>query len=356
MNQTISARQTAILASILLFANKILVLPSLLYEISSADGFFIFITLLATEFIILFIFFKIKTIFPRENFYQIIKQYFGIITAKLFYFLLILYFFFKILLIFNISYIYFHIQVYIDAAYYLFLFCFLVIMTTCVFRGIRPLARGAEFFYFLIISCLIFIILLSFANYDRFPLFFDSNPANYFKGVFNNLFCFGDMLVLFVIMDRVQFKRKDKIMFLRYVFTSAIILLLIYFMFYSIFGQTSFINKNAISDIITFSYRFIDLGRLDIIAIITVMFLSFLQLSVYFFAFCQCFMSLFSKLSLTYTVCVFDLAFVAVVASSIVNYLAAINLGTTVMCYFALVLHFVLPILVLCFAKFRRQR
>ena len=127
-------------------------------------------------------------------------------------------------------------------------------------------------------------------------------------------------------------------------------------MFYSIFGQTSFIHKNAISDIITFSYRFIDLGRLDIIAIITVMFLSFLQLSVYFFAFCQCFMSLFSKLSLTYTVCVFDLAFVAVVASSVVNYLAVINLGTTVMCYFALVLHFVLPILVLCFAKFRRQR
>ena len=39
--KTISSRQTAVLASVMLFANKILVLPSLLYEYAKADSIFI---------------------------------------------------------------------------------------------------------------------------------------------------------------------------------------------------------------------------------------------------------------------------------------------------------------------------
>ncbi len=356
MKQTLSSRQGAILASLLLFANKILVLPSLLYENSKADGFFILIILLGVELCLLALFFNIKTAHPNLSFYDVIKKYIGIVGAKIFYSLLLIYFFFKIMLLFNISYMYFHVQVYIDVAYYLFLFAFLVVMNSSVLRGIRPIGRGAEFFYFFIIGCMFFIILLSFANFDRFPLFFDSPPAQYFKGLFSNLFCFGDMLVLFVLMDKIEFKKKDETKFFKYIGASVVILILIYFMFYSIFGQTSFIHKNAISDIITFSYRFIDLGRLDIIAIVTVMFLSFLQLSIYCYALCECFMKLFSKLSIVYTIVVFDAVFIAVVASSLVNYLTVINLGMNVMGYFAIVLHLILPILVLCFIKFSHRR
>ena len=356
MTKTISSRQGAILAALLLFANKILVLPSLMYESSNADGIFILLALLAVEMLILYMFFKVKEAFPYQSFYEIIKKYMGTIVAKLFYVLLLVYFFFKIMLLFNISYIYFHIQVYIDVAYYLFLFAFLLIMTSSVLRGLRAIGRGLEFFYFFIIGCMFFIILLSFANFDKFPLFFDSPPAQYFKGLFSNLFCFGDMLVLFVLMDKIEFAKKDEKKFFKYIGASVVILILIYFMFYSIFGQTSFIHKNAISDIITFSYRFIDLGRLDIIAIVTVMFLSFLQLSIYCYALCECFIKLFSKLSIVYTIVVFDAIFIAVVASSLVNYLTVINLGVNVMGYFAIVLHLILPILVLCFIKFSHRR
>lgn len=356
MKKNISARQGAILASLLLFANKILVLPSLLYESSKADGIFILIVLLLVEMLIVHIFFKIKEAFPTLSFYDVIKKYAGVFMAKLFYALLMLYFFFKVMLLFNISYMYFHIQVYIDVSYYLFLFAFLLIMTSSVLRGIRAIGRGLEFFYFFMIGCMIFIVLLSFANFDRFPLFFDSPPVQFFKGIFSNLYCFGDMLVLLVLLDKIECTKKDEFKFFKYVGSSSLILILIYFMFYSIFGQTSFIHKNAISDIITFSYRFIDLGRLDIVAIVTVMFLSFLQLSIYCYAFCECFMKLFSKLSRVYTIVVFDMIFVAVVISSAINYLAVINLGANVMGYFAIVLHLILPILILFLVKLHHRR
>ncbi len=356
MTKKLSARQSAILVSLLLFANKVLVLPSLLFESAKADGFFILILLLVLEMIIVYAFFKLKLAFPGLSFYQIIKYNLGIFLAKSFYVLLLLYFFFKIMLLFNISYMYFHIQVYIDVSYYLFLFAFLIIMTSSVLRGIRAIGRSLEFFYFFIIGCMIFIVLLSFANFDRFPLFFESSASQFFKSVFNNLFCFGDMLVLFVLMDKIDFEQKDKFKFCKYIFFSCAILIVIYFMFYSIFGQTSFIHKNAISDIITFSYRFIDLGRLDIVAIVTIMFLSFLQLSIYCYAFCECFMKLFSKLSIVYTVVFFDIVFVGIVVSSIINYLAVINIGVNFMGYFAAILHFIMPILILISIKLKSRR
>ena len=142
MIKTISVRQTAIIISILLFANKILVLPSLLYEVSKADGFFIILFLLSLEFLILLMFLRLKSLYPSTSFYDILKLKLGTFLAKFFYILLAIYFFYKIMLLFNICYMYFHVQVYIDASYYIFIFAFLVIINSSVLRGIRPIARS----------------------------------------------------------------------------------------------------------------------------------------------------------------------------------------------------------------------
>ncbi len=346
MKQTISTRQCGIIMSLLLFANKILVLPSLLYENSKADGLFILLLLLAIEFGILMMFLKIKKVYPLLSFYDIITLHFGKIVAKIVYFLLFLYFFFKIMLIFNISYMYFHVQVYIDASYYIFIFIFMLAMTTSVLRGIRPLARGCEFFYLFIISCLIFSLFLSVANYKTFPLFIDSPPKNFAAGVFKYLFCFGDMMVIFVIMDKMEIEKNMVKKMIGFFCTSAVIILILCFMFYAAFGRTSFLYKNAISDIITFSYRFIDLGRLDIISILTVMFLSVLQLSLYCYALTECFMKVFSKLSRVYSIAVFDIAFFCIVVSSVVNYLEVVRIGESAVNYLAIFLQIVVPLII----------
>ena len=60
MKETITTRQTAIMASILLFANKILTLPSLLYEYAKGDVLLIFLMMFAIDIGVLFIFFALK--------------------------------------------------------------------------------------------------------------------------------------------------------------------------------------------------------------------------------------------------------------------------------------------------------
>lgn len=344
MIKTISVRQTAIIISILLFANKILVLPSLLYEVSKADGFFIILFLLSLEFLILLMFLRLKSLYPSTSFYDILKLKLGTFLAKFFYILLAIYFFYKIMLLFNICYMYFHVQVYIDASYYIFIFAFLVIINSSVLRGIRPIARSIEFFYGFILFCLIFCIALSIANFDKFPIFFDSKLVNFFDGSFRHLFCFGDMLILLVLIDKVDSNNLLKSKSILYFFTSAVIILSVYFMFYSIFDYTAFLHKNAISDIITFSYRFIDLGRLDIIAVIIIMFLAFFQLCLYAYAFIECFIKIFSKLSVVYSMVVYDLLFIFIVFTSLIDYLVAIKIGVSIIPYLSIFLYFLLPL------------
>lgn len=347
--KTISSRQTAVIAGILLFANKILVLPSLLYEHAKADSVFILAILLLAEFALLLIFFRLKRAYPKSSFYQIISQKMGVFAAKIIYFLIILYIFYKILLVYNISYVYFRVQVYLDASFYIFLLVFLLVCNSCVMRGLRPLARCAEFFFFFIISCVVFCLLLSIANFNKFPIFFDTACSDFFLGGFKYLFCFGDVLLLFLLMHKIELDKKGERQVVRYLLVVSALIVILYVMFFSIFNHTSFVHKNALSDIITFSYRFTYLGRLDMVAIVTLMFLSLFQISIALYVFCECFTQIFPPLGKVYGLITFDLLFVGLTLISTLDYLQLTQLGTLVMPYFAIALQYLLPLVCLFF-------
>ncbi len=349
MKATISTRQTAIISSLLIFANKLLVLPSLLYERSKADGFFAVLILLALEMLLLYMFLKVKNAYPNLSFYELIKQKLGVVFAKFFYVLLIVYFFFKVMLLFNVTFMYLHIQVYLDATYYLFMFAFLFVMTTSALRGLRPLARGAEFVFSFIVASLLFCLFLSFFNFRSFPIFFEQKFGNVLNSSWHTACCCGDVLVLFVIMDKIELRKGFNKKVLIYSGLSCLLVLLVFFMFYSIFGVTSFVHNNALSDIITFSYRFLDLGRLDLVAIIVNMFLSFLQLSIYAYMLMVCFKQIFPKITDVYIVTFYNLVFIVIMISAAINYVTVIYLAENVFSLAAPFIHFIVPaILFVC--------
>lgn len=356
MKEKISTRQAAIISSLLIFANKLLVLPSILYEKSRADGFFAISISLALEMILLIMFLKVKQAYPNSTFYGLIKQKLGTIVAKIFYIFITLYFFFKTMLLFNVTFMYLHIQVYLDATYYLFMFAFLFVMNTSVLRGLRPIARGCEFMFSFIIIGLILCIFLSIFNYKSFPLFFDTGFGNIISSAWHTSCCCGDALVLFVIMDRIEYKPDLSKKLLSYSGFSIGIVLTIFFMFYSIFGATSFIHNNALSDIITFSFRFLDLGRLDLVAIILNMFLSFLQLSIYGYMLVNCFIQIFPKITPVYTVVFYNIVFIVLMVSAVVNYVTVIFLAEEVVSLVSPFLHLLIPTILFFFAIIENKR
>lgn len=356
MKEKISSRQAAIISSLLIFANKLLVLPSILYEKSKADGFFAIAISLALEMLLLIMFLKVKKTYPDLSFYDLIKQKMGVATAKIFYALITFYFFFKIMLLFNVTFMYLHIQVYLDATYYLFMFAFLFVMNTSALRGLRAIARGCEFVFSFLIIGLIFCIFLSIFNFKSFPLFFETGFGNILSSAWHTSCCCGDALVLFVIMDKIDYKADLPKKLLSYSGFSVGIVLTVFFMFYSIFGATSFIHNNALSDIITFSFRFLDLGRLDLVAIILNMFLSFLQLSIYGYMLVECFLRLFPKITPVYTVVFYNVIFIVLMVSAVVNYVTVITLAQGVVSVAAPFIHFLIPLLVLGFALAENKR
>ena len=110
-------------------------------------------------------------------------------------------------------------------------------------------------------------------------------------------------------MDKIQFKKnKEKIYFI-YSAIGILSVLAIVLMFYLIYGSTAFLHVNAISDIINFSNNYGEIGRLDIISMLLVMFLTYFQLNIYGNCFSECFSKVFNKLSTVYSVVSLDLAF-----------------------------------------------
>ncbi len=353
--KTISSRQAGIILCVMLLANKILLLPSVLYEYAKADSVFILVLLLLAEIGMVFVFFQLKRKHPNASFYSIIQTQMGVFFAKILYFFIFLYILYKILLVYNVCYMYFRVQVYLDASFYIFVFVFLIVCNSTVLRGLRPLARCMEFFFYFLTACFIFCLMISIANFNKFPLFFDTNVIKFFEGGFKHLFCFGDTLILFLIMEKIKLDKKGEKQISKYAIAISILIVALYVLFYGIFNHISFVHKNAISDIITFSYRFTDIGRLDMVAIVFVMFLSLFQISVALYIFCDIFKKIFNTPKDIYGLISFDLIFIGIVITASLDYAKTIAIGTVIVPYFAIFLQYLLPIICLILSGVRRR-
>ena len=355
MKNTISAKQTAVIASIMIFSNKILTLPSLLYKYGKGDSLLILLMMFLIELGVLFIFFSLKQRFKTESLFKIISQNWGKALAIIIYVVLILYFFIKLLTSFNVNHIYFKMQVYHNDQKSIFLFTSLIIIALTTIGGFRPLCRTLQFFFIPIITGLLFCLFISFSNFSTTLQLFETPVASFFEGAYKYCFAFGDFLFLFLIMDRIEYDKNQNKQILKYVLISMAIMLVGYFLFFSIFQYTAFMHPNAVSDIIVLSYEIFDIGRLDIIAVITVMLLTFCQLSMYAYVLSVLFTSIFPKMSKIYSVALIVVVFL-ILYGFFTNSLDVVNyLTTTVMPIIAILLQYVLPLLTFTFKNKRRQ-
>ena len=302
MTGTISSRQAGIIACIMVFANKILTLPSLLYEKSKADAVFVIALLFLLELGVLYVFFRLKRKHPSESFFEILSEMLTKPVAIVIYALFFLYFYFSLLITFNFTHVYFKSQVYHDDQESVFLFVAVAIIITTMARGLRPLARSAEFFFLLIIFGFVAVMFVAFSNTKDALILFDSPILNVFKNIYEYAFAFGDMIFLFLIMDKIELDKKGEKLILKYILFSIFVVLAGYVLFYSVYQYTAFIHPNAVSDIIVLSYQIFNIGRLEFIPVMIVMVQTLLQLSIY--SYLQGFLlrNIFKKMTLNFSI------------------------------------------------------
>ena len=175
MKGTISLRQASCIMGILVFANKVLILPSIMFERVGVDGRFLLLGLFLVDIAMLVAFFKLKTSFPDKTFFQLLAKVITKYGAIFVYVLFCGFFIMKALTIYNVSLMYLKNQVYFEVGEYIFLICFLAISNNMAFRGLRSTARTTEFFYIGIILLIVLSTYAACANFADFPIFFNNS-------------------------------------------------------------------------------------------------------------------------------------------------------------------------------------
>lgn len=356
MKGTISLRQASCIMGILVFANKVLILPSIMFERVGVDGIFLLLGLFLVDIAMLVAFFKLKTSFPDKTFFQLLAKVITKYGAIFVYVLFCGFFIMKALTIYNVSLMYLKNQVYFEVGEYIFLICFIAISNNMAFRGLRSTARTTEFFYIGIILLIVLSTYAACANFADFPIFFNNSFGELSLSSFSYLFCFGDALFLFLVMDKIEIKNEKKRTMFISVGVNMVLTILLYAVFFSVFKYTGFMHNNAASDVITFSNNFAGVGRIDIISVIVIMFLNYFQLTFYNIAFQTSFSAVFPRGNKVFSTVIYDLVFILLLYFFVSDYTKVFAIDTNVMPYFALVLQYIIPLVCLLPIFFKKRR
>ncbi len=352
----INARQCGVLIVMCIFANKILLLPSLMFEKTSADSIFVLITLFLLDLAILPIFIKLKELYPDKKFYDILKEKLGIIITKIIYFALLFFFFFKCLLVFSITYVYFKQQIYQDEFIFMALIAFLPVINHAVLSGVRAFSRTIEMFFGIVIAGFIVCLVISLFTPISSPYFFVTSGKDFFLSLYDHIFAFGDFIILFLIMDKIELKKEQTKQLFLYSIFGIVLVVILFYLFYAKYQITAFMHNNALADLLVFSVQFNAIGRLDIIAMLTIMFITLFQMEIFNYAFCDCFVNIFPLLNKNYSIVVFDIVFCISYYVFIGKYETMVTSTLFWLPYLAIIINYVLPIIVLVIIGIVRRK
>lgn len=355
-DKSINAWQTGILIFILMFANKVLILPSLLFERAKFESIFVIVVLSSFEMCVLYLFYRLKSRFPTQSFSHIIKEYCGKIVMIIINILFMIYFLSKVVLIYNITYIFFKTVLYKDNSNLLFLFCFLPIINHLACCGLRVMGRTMQLVFPVVFVLVCFCILVGIFGVNSTPLFFQGPISEIFVETLKHISAFGDMIFLFMIMNKVKIKKGQwKIVFS----LSAISLVLVFavaFVFMLSYTYTAYMHPFAMFEIMNYVKEIGGTGRIDILAMICIIILTYFQMAIYLKGFMLAFGNVFYKVNKIYSVISFNLLFLFLINYVVLNLETAVYYGENILPYVSIFSFAVVPLLSLVLEILRRRR
>ncbi len=356
-DKSINAWQTGIVIFVLMFANKVLLFPSLLFEGAKFEAIFVPIILSALEMGLLYLFYRLKTKFPTQSFSYILKTYCGKFVRLVLLLLFMAYFLSKAILMYNVTYIFFKTVLYKNGDSTMFLICLLPIANHLACCGLRTMGRTMQLFFPVVFVLVAFCLLVGGFGINSTPIIFQGSFADVLKELITHVSAFGDMIFLFLIMHKIKIKKGQwKIVFS----LSSISLLLVIgitIIFMLSYTYTAYMHPFAIFEIMNYVKEFGGTGRIDILSMICVIILTYFQLAIYLKGFMLAFESIFYKVDKLYAILSFDLLFVFFVNYVIQNLQIAVFFGENLLPYFSIFAFIIIPIIsLLCEFLWQRRR
>lgn len=355
MTDTINKKQAGILLSFALLSDKFILLPSLVFTYAKWNSFFIIMLMLLIEVLMIYLLIKLKEANQNKTIFEILNQKLGKFFTKTIYVLLFLYFLMRILVILNENYAFLKELVYEDATFFNYIVCILPVVNALVFYGLRTLGRTAQFFFWFIVFGLLSIFMIGiFSTTFSFPiLHFELSSLVHIPKL---MFWFGDFLFLLLFIDKVKLEDNFGKTIMRYVFLTVGLLAVLYFIFYGLYEYATFMYNGALADIVQFSLINDNIGKADIISVLTKMFAIFFQVSVMFYALKECLGKIF-KVSLKQSIVILDFIIVSLQYFLLLTMSKMVDLSISYFSYFSWIVIFALPVVFFfVFLKTRRKR
>lgn len=354
-DKSINAWQTSIFIFVLMFANKVLILPSLLFEGTKMESFFVIVVLSLLEFGLLYVFYLLKTKFPNQSFSYILKNYCGKIIMWAVYVLFMIFFLSKAILMYNITYIFFKTVIYKGGDNFLFLTCLIPIINHLACCGLRVMGRTLQLFFPVVMLLVAFCILVGFFGISGNPLLFQSSISELFMTTLRHISAFGDMIFLFVFMNKIQIKKGQWKIVFSLSGIALFLVLLITLAFMLSYTYTAFMHPFALFEIMNYVKEIGGTGRIDILSMIVIIIMTYFQLAIYLKAFMISFQTVFYKIDKIYSAITFNLLFLFLVNFVVQSLEIAVFFGENILPYISIFSFLLLPIFSL-FCKFRKRR
>ena len=320
----ISAWQVGMLLFVLMFANKVMVLPSLLSEKVKMEAFFVPIVMFLIDFAVLFLFFFLKKKHPNDSFFDVVKMHFGKAFAVFLYILFIVFFMSKTILLYNVSYIFLRNLIYRDASSLLFLFCVLPVVNFLAFSGLRPLGRTIQIFFPIIVLIVTICLVIGGFGINSSMLLFQTPASSVFVQSLKYVGSFGDTLVLFLFMDKINIQKKQWKVIFSLEILGMLFVVGINLIFILSYTYTSFLHPFAIFELMSFVKEYEGLGRIDIISVVLIIVLVYFHLSIYLKGVLCAVEKPFPKFKSNYSIVLYD------VLVAVLSIFVFFNLGRTI--------------------------
>ncbi len=355
MKQTISMRQAGVMMLFCILANKMLLLPSSMFAQMRADAVIGLVILFVLDIASLPIFITLKKRFPDKKLVEILSEYLTKYVAKAIFVILLVFMLFKALLTFSVVYDYFKSQIYQEEFIWIALICIFPVMNHAVMKGLRPTARTMELLFTFVLLGIFICFFISFFTNLSLPSFFVTPAKDILSGSYRYIFLFGDFSLLFLVIDKIEYKKEEEGKLYKFTLFAMAIVVILFVIFFAKYNITAFMHNNALADILVFSVQFNAIGRLDIIAMMTIMTFATFQMEIFCLAFCESFEGIFPLLDKKWAIFIFDLSFFLLYYLYVGKYEVIISTTTQFLPILGAIVAYLLPLLFLLIALKRRK-
>lgn len=345
-DKSISVWQTGILTFIMMFTNKILVLPSILSENTKIEAVLIVFLSFLLEIGLLVLFYITKRKFPEKSIFEILKINFGKWISISFAVLCALFFFSKSVFMFNVFEFFLRSVMYKDAVNFLFLVCVLPVVSFVAYSGLRTMARTFQIFFPVIILTTLFCVIVGFFEIDGGLTFNLSQIKDFANNFFSHLSAFGDSLFLFIVMDKLKIKRGEWKVFYTLSSLGMFFVCTICFVYVFSYTYTTFFHPFAIFEMLSFVKEYDGLGRIDIIAVILMMIFFYFQFTIFLKGFLDSLSVTGDFFTKKISILIFNFIFIIISLYFVKNLNNALFLGEKIIPFFEIIPFILLPCLI----------